>query len=151
VRSFAYEHGDRDYHTDRQHVGLGTIAKRGGAAVLVADVVNVVIAFVAITAGVAPNLDPLSYGPVLLFTTLGVAGATVVYALLDRFVANADRTFTLLAAGVLVLSWIPDALFVLAMPGGTAAGAITLAAMHLTTAAVAVAALTSRFGPAMLE
>jgi len=92
----------------------------GARAVLVADVVNVVIAFVAITAGVAPNLDPLSYGPVLLFTTLGVAGATVVYALLDRFVANADRTFTLLAAGVLVLSWIPDALFVPAMPGGTA-------------------------------
>jgi|GEM_PF-567686 len=136
---------------DRQHLGLETIAKRGGAAVLVAGVVNVVITFAAITAGVAPALDPLSYGPVLLFTTVGVAGATVVYALLDRFVANPDRTFTLLAAVVLVLSWVPDALFVPAMPGGTVTGAITLAAMHLTTAAVAVAALTSRYGPAMLE
>lgn len=136
---------------DHQHVALGTLAKRGLVAVLVADVVNVVITFAAITAGVAPTLDPLSYGPVLLFTTVGVLGATVVYGLLDRFVAAPDRTFTLLAAVVLALSWVPDALFVPAMPGGTAAGAITLAAMHLTTAAVAVAALTSRYGPAMLE
>ncbi len=133
---------------DRQRAGLGTLARRGLVAVVVADAVNAAVVFAADAAGVAPNLDPLSYGPVLLFTTLGVVGATIAYGLLDRFVANPDRTFTLVAAVVLVLSWIPDALFVPAMPGGTAAGAAVLAFMHLTAAVVAVAALTDRYAPA---
>ena len=92
---------------DRQRVGLGTLAKRGLVAVVVAGVLDAAIVFAADAAGVAPNLDPLSYGPVLRFTTLGVVGATLVYGLLDRLAANPDRTFTVVAAVVLVLSWIP--------------------------------------------
>lgn len=134
---------------DRQHVGLGTLAKRGLVAVLVADVVNAAITFAAITAGIAPNLDPLSYGPVLFFTTIGMVGATLIYGTLDRFVADPDRVFVAVAAVVLVLSWIPDATAVPSMPGGTTAGAAVLALMHLTAAVVAVVVLTDRYGPAM--
>jgi len=135
---------------DRQHVGLGTLAKRGLVAVLVADVVNAAITFAAIAAGVAPDLDPLSYGPVLFFTTIGTVGAALVYGALDRFVADPDRTFTIVAAVVLVLSWIPDVTAVPSMPGGTAAGAAVLALMHLTAAVVAVAFLTDRYGRSIL-
>ena len=42
--------------------------------------------------GVAPGFRPLALPPVLLFTVLGVAGATVVYWLLHRRAANPDRT-----------------------------------------------------------
>lgn len=136
---------------DRQHVGLGTLAKRGLVAVVVADAVNVVVTFTAITAGIASNLDPLSYGPVLFFTTIGMVGATLVYGVLDRFLADPDRTFAVVAAVVLVLSWIPDATVVPAMPGGTAAGAAVLALMHLSTAVVAVVVLTDRYGSALPE
>lgn len=135
---------------DRQRVGLGTLAKRGLAAILVADVVNAAITLTADAAGVAPNLDPLSYEPVLLFTTIGVLGATLVYGVLDRFLADPDRTFIIVAAVVLILSWIPDAVYAPTLPGGTTVGAVTLAAMHLTAAVIAVATLTDRYAPAWL-
>lgn len=136
---------------DRQHLTVGTLARRALAAVVAADAVNATITFAASAAGVAPNLDSLSFGSVLSLTTLGVLGAAVVYGLLDRSVANPDRTFVRVAAVVLVLSWIPDVIYVPTEPGGTTAGAVVLATMHLTTAVIAVAFLTDRYAPALLD
>ena len=136
---------------DRQHVAFGTLAKRGLAAVLAAVVVNVAVTLIADAAGVAPNLDPLSVGPVALFTALGVVGATITYGVLDRLVTDPDRAFTAVAVVVLVLSWVPDAVFAPTLPGATTAGVVVLGFMHLTTAVVAVVVLTDRYAPAWLD
>jgi hypothetical protein len=120
------------------------LARRGALALVVSLVVNAALVFVSDLAAVAPGLDPLSYGPVVLFTTLGVVGAVVVYAALARFSANADRTFTVVAVVVALLSLIPDATFVPTLPGATTLGAVVLGVMHLTTAAACIAFLTDR-------
>jgi hypothetical protein len=120
----------------------GTVVRRGGFALAVSLVVNAALVFASDLAGVAPGLDPLSYGPVVLFTSLGVIGATVVYAALARFTATADRTFTILAVVLAVVSIVPDVTVVPALPGATTLGAVVLAVMHLTTAAACIAFLT---------
>jgi hypothetical protein len=121
----------------------GTLARRGLLALAVALAANAVLVFVSGLAGIAPGLDPLNYGPVVLFTTLGVVGAAVVYALLRRFTANANRTFTIVAGAVALLSLVPDAVFVPTLPGATTLGAVVLAVMHLTTAAACVVFFTN--------
>ena len=123
-------------------VGVGGLARRGGIALVLAVLVNVVIVVAADAAGIAPTLEPLSIGPVVLFTALGIVGATVVYALLARFRAEPDRLFALVAAVVLVLSLIPDATYAPTLPGATTLGVTVLAVMHVTAALVAVAVLT---------
>ena len=104
--------------------------------------VNVVIVVAADAARVAPTLEPLSTGPVVLFTALGVVGATVVYGVLARFRETPDRLFTGIAAVVLVLSLIPDVTYAPTLPGATTLGVTVLAIMHVTAALVAVAVLT---------
>jgi len=123
-------------------VGVGGLARRGGIALGLAVLVNVAIVFAADAAGIAPILDPLSTGPVVLFTALGVVGATIVYGVLARFRAEPDRLFALVAAVVLVLSLIPDATYAPTLPGATTLGVTVLAVMHVTAALVAVAVLT---------
>ncbi|MFD1588008.1 DUF6069 family protein [Halorientalis brevis] len=122
--------------------GVGSLARRGGIALGLAVLVNVAIVVAADAAGVAPTLDPLSTGPVVLFTALGVVGATVVYGVLARFRAEPDRLFTGIAAVVLVLSLIPDVTYAPTLPGATTLGVTVLAIMHVTAALVAVAVLT---------
>jgi len=107
-------------------------------------VVNVALVFLADLGAVAPGLEPLSYGPVVLFTSLGVVGAAVVYAALTRFVGNPNRAFTVVAVVVALVSLVPDALFVPTLPGATTLGAVALAVMHLTTAAACIVFLTGR-------
>lgn len=120
----------------------GTLARRGAVALVAALAVNWVVTFAAIAAAVAPTLDAMNYGPVGLFTTLGVVGATVTYGVLARVVDDPDRTFAVVAAVVLVASLIPDFTVVPAEPGGSLAAGAVLATMHVATAAICVAVLT---------
>jgi hypothetical protein len=117
-------------------------ARRGAVALGVSVVVNLIVVYLAAMAGIAPSLEPLSYGPVMVFTTLGVVGATVVYALLHRFVADPDRVFVGVAALVLLLSWLPNVTYAPGLPGATTGGLLVLAVMHLTAAVVSVVVLT---------
>lgn len=123
-------------------LGISDLTRRGAVALFVALAVNMALVLLANVAGIAPRLDPLNYGPVVLFTTLGIVGATLTYAALTRFVANPDRTFTVVAGIVLVLSIIPDVVFVPTLPGATTAGAALLAFMHVTAGAAAIVYLT---------
>lgn len=84
-----------------------------------------------------------SWGPVTIFTTVGLLGAIGVYLLLRRFTANAGRTFTIIAWVVLGLSLIPNLLAGLdpassPLPGMTAAAAVVLAVMHVPPALFAI-------------
>lgn len=126
---------------------IGVLAKRGGAAVLLAVVVNGLVVIAADAVGVAPGLEPLAIGPVTLFTALGVVGATVVYAVVERVAARPRRTFVGLAAVVLALSIVPDVVYVPTMANATVAGAATLALLHVTTAVIAVGILLRERGP----
>ena len=98
----------------------------------------------------AMPLNALSFGPVTMFTVLGVVGATIVYALLRRFTAVPDRIFLWIAIGVLILSFIPDYLVIGKTTGMFAGGsvktALLLALLHVTTAAITVYGLTRLWG-----
>src|ERR1700712_3418076 len=60
----------------------------------------------------AMPLNALSVGSVMMFTVIGVGGATIAYALLRRFVKQPDSAFVALAVVVLLVSLIPDYLII---------------------------------------
>ncbi|WP_255151472.1 DUF6069 family protein [Halorarius halobius] len=130
--------GNADRPDDRE------IARRGLSALVVAVVAVALVVSAARVLDVAPGFDPFGYGPSTLFTVIGVVGATLVYAVLWRVVADPDRTFTLVAGAVLVVSWVPDVVVAPALPGATTGGVLVLAFLHLVVAVVAVGFLTER-------
>ncbi|SIR91667.1 DUF6069 family protein [Natronorubrum thiooxidans] len=114
----------------------------GAGALVLSLAVNWVIVFGANTGGIAPELDALTYGPVTLFTALGVVGATVTYGVLTRIATNPDRLFVIVAAIVLLLSLIPDFTVIPDQPGGSLVAGTILGVMHVTTAVICVGVLT---------
>ncbi|MFC6765873.1 DUF6069 family protein [Natrinema soli] len=118
------------------------LALSGAVALVLSLLINWLIVFGANTGGIAPELMALNYGPVSLFTTLGVVGATVTYGVLTRVAANPDRLFAAVAAIVLLLSLVPDFTVIPGEPGGSLVAGAILGGMHVTTAVVCVGALT---------
>ena len=125
---------------------LGTLARRGGTALVLAVLANAVLVFLADLAAVAPDLAHLSYGRVAVFTALGVIGATAVYGVLTRLVDDPDLTFAGLAAVLLVLSMVPTAVVIPGEPGATTLGTVALGVAHVPPAVAAVAVLTNVLG-----
>jgi uncharacterized membrane protein YoaK (UPF0700 family) len=130
--------------SESESLGTGSFVRRGALAAALAGVANAVLVLAATTLGVAPGFRPVALPPVLLFTVLGVAGATAVYWLLHRRTSNPDRTFLRVAAVVLVLSLLPDVGLLSADPAATVPGVVVLMAMHVVAAAVSVVVLTGR-------
>jgi hypothetical protein len=90
---------------------------------------------------VSPDFEPFQ-GTVAPYTAGGVILAGAVFAMLRRFVRDADRVYVRLAAVALVLSWIPDvALLVIHEPGATVPAVASLMVMHAVTAAIVVTLL----------
>ncbi|WP_226040643.1 DUF6069 family protein [Natrinema sp. DC36] len=118
------------------------IALSGAVALVLSLLINWLIVFGANTGGIAPDLMALNYGPVSLFTTLGVVGAIVTYGVLTRVAANPDRLFAAVAAIVLLISLVPDFTVIPGEPGGSLVAGAILGAMHVATAVVCVGALT---------
>lgn len=118
------------------------LALYGAYATIAACVVNALVRLLALGVfGVPADFDPLAWGPILNTTVVSVVGATAVYGLLARVSTRPTRTFTIVAAVVLALSFVP-----LVAPPSFLAGApwsvlATLGVMHVTTAAVAVGLL----------
>lgn len=129
--------------TGRRTTGR-TLAIRGALAVALSLVVNLVVLQVVLALGLAEPFEPLSIPPVAIFTALGAIGATVVYALLDRYSTRPDRTFTVVAGVVLALSFLPDLALLRLDPAATVAGVVVLMGLHVTVAAICVVALTGR-------
>ena len=98
-------------------------------------------AFARQTFVVSPDFEPFQ-GTVAPYTTGGVILAGVVFAVLRRFVRDADRVYVRLAIIAVVLSWIPDvALLVIHDPGATVPAVASLMVMHAVTAAIVVTLL----------
>lgn len=123
------------------------LAVRGALALLVAVLVNAALVWVAGAVELAPDFQALTYPPVVFLSAVGALGATAVYALLGRFVDDVDRTFTRVAAGVLVLSFLPDVGLLVGDPAATVPGVALLMVMHVVVAVASVTALVGRVSP----
>jgi hypothetical protein len=116
---------------------LRDLLARTAVAAVAAVVVNVLVRAIAKAVFDIPDsFEHLALRAVILSTLFGVAAAALVYAAIRN-----TRTFLIVAAVALVVS--------LAAPlsvsdEGDAAAVGTLMCMHVTTAAIVVAALTSR-------
>lgn len=132
-----------DFADDRQW----SLPVRGVLAVLASVLVNAALVWALDAAGIAPDFRALTYPPVVFLSALGAVGATVVYALLVRYVDDVDRTFVRVAAAVLVLSFVPDLGLLAADPAATVPGVLALMVMHVVVAVASVAALVAGGAP----
>lgn len=87
-------------------------------------------------------LHALNSGPVALFTAIGAVGATIVYALMKKFLRKPERAFIWVSVVVFLVSLIPDVmLFSPASPsfaGATPASVGTLMLMHAVAGIITV-------------
>ena len=131
----------------RSRIDGRTIATRGGLATVVSLVGNWLFLAIVLGADLVEPFDPVSVGPVTLLTVLGAVGATVVYWLLDRRSDDPDRLFIIVAAVVLILSFVPDLALLELDPEATISGVIALMIMHVIVAVGCVGLLTDRYSP----
>jgi hypothetical protein len=90
----------------------------------------------------APGFQPLQWLPPIIDTAILVAGAVLVFHFVSTASSNPVRTFRILAACVLVVSFVPDVL--LATQHALGAGwpeALALMAMHVAAWFVTVTML----------
>lgn len=125
-------------------VGLETkeLAKRGGIAVVLSVVANLVLLQAVLVPELVQQFEPLNVGPVAIFSVLGAVGATIAYAVVDRLSETPDRAFVTVAAVVLVLSFIPDLLVLRSDPAATVPAVAVLMLMHVVVAIASVTSLT---------
>lgn len=127
-------------------IGVKRLTTDALIAVVIASAVNGVVRVIALTAVGVPLVFPLEWGPVIASSTIGAIGATLVYGGIVRVSTRPNRTFTIVAAIVLVLSFAPILNVYLSPPSDLAGtpGSVyaTLGVMHVTTAAVIVGVLT---------
>lgn len=119
-----------------------TIALRGLIATVLAAVANAALVPVARALALAPGFEPIAYPPVIFLTALSAIAATFVFAVVVRMTFRPAWWFTRLAAGVLVLSFVPDLILLQAQPGATIPGVLWLMLMHVVAAVVIVGVLT---------
>jgi len=117
-------------------------------AAIAAAVANVLVYFVGVATGAislsvlfpsAAGESPLTVGMVVATSVVGAVGATVVFALVGRFSRHPIRTFRIVAAVVLALSFIPP----LTIPAVPISMVLTMELMHLMTAFIIVGLLTT--------
>lgn len=118
-------------------VGLGTVV----AAVLA----NVIVYYIG---SAIVDYDPQfvvlnDVSATILFTVVPAIVAVLLYAGLLRFAVNPARTFTIIAVVVLIVSLIPDILYIPTVPGSTVGQTAILIVMHIVAAAVIVWMLTT--------
>lgn len=132
-------------------VGVRRLATYGLLAVLLASAVNGLVRVIALTAAGVPLVFPLAWGPVIASSVIGAIGATLVYGVIMRFSTRPNRTFTIIAAIVLLLSFAPTLNVYLSPPPELASTPwsvyATLGVMHVTAAAVIVGVLTRATNP----
>lgn len=125
---------------------LGDIVKAGLFGAGVAAVINVVLYLLGRALGsfpataLTPMGRPVDAFAAAFISILGVAGGTIVYALLTRFMdkSKANRWFTIIAIIVLVLM-IPTPF---GIPGAPISQVVIMEIMHLVAGLAAIYFLT---------
>ena len=85
-----------------------------GPLTVLASILGVLIVRVVAVAILQPDPIPLSLGWVIpiISTIVFVIGAVLVFALVSRYAANPIRTYQVIAFVVLILTFVPDVIFV---------------------------------------
>lgn len=123
-------------------VAPSRLATYGLLVAILASLVNALVRVAATTLFDVPaGVGPLGWAPVVVTTVVGVAGATVGFGLLARVSTRPKRDFAALASVVLLLSFVPLATPPTFLAAAPASVLVTLGAMHVTTAVIAVVAL----------
>jgi lysylphosphatidylglycerol synthetase-like protein (DUF2156 family) len=87
---------------------------------------------------IVPNAGtPLTVGMVVFTSIVGALGAAVAFAIVGRFARRPVRKFVVLAAVVLVLSFVTA----LSIPGAPLSMILAMELMHVVAAAVIVGVL----------
>jgi uncharacterized membrane protein len=123
---------------DPDRVVLRRLWWAGPLAIVTSAAANEIVRRLAVAVlAPSPQFVPLTPPAVLFWTVVGIAGATVVFAVVVRYAVRPVRTFVRIALVALVLSWVPD-LWLLAarLPGTTVAGVGVLMFMHVVAAAI---------------
>src|SRR3954471_7451272 len=119
-------------------VGLGTVAAAVVANLLVYLLGSVVV-------GYDPQFIILANASgTILFTVVPAILAVLLFAALMRFTRNPARIFTNIAVVVLILSLIPDLIYIPSVPGATTGQTAVLMVMHVVAAVVIVSVLTTQ-------
>ena len=129
--------------TTGQPVSLRTALTTGAVAGVLAAVINVVISAVARGAfDVSDDFQPLTPGPIVMWTILGALIGAAGWRLFVNKSAGSRALLNKLVPTVVVLSFIPDVLLLAtdAMPGTSTAAVLSLIAMHVVTAVIVVTA-----------
>lgn len=119
-----------------------TLAKRGGTALVLSLVVNVALVALFLELALPASTEFFGYESVIVLTTLGVIGATVVYYLLSRQATEPNRTFTIVAVVVLFLSFLLDVGLIVGDEAVATSEALSLAFLHIPPAVFCIGALT---------
>ena len=135
VRSAAGEQPER--------VAMRRILWAGPLAVVMATAATLaaLAALLAVLPSVNPEFLALAPQSVAIMTVPLCACAIPVFALIARFAQRPLRTFRIVAAGALLLSFVPD-LWLLSQPGSTVPTVGALMVLHVVAAVATVWTLT---------
>ncbi len=129
--------------TGRSAVSLRTALTTGAVAGVIAAAVNAVIAAVARSAfDVSDDFQPLTPGPIVMWSILGALIGAAGWRLFVNRSADSRALLNTLVPAVVALSFIPDVVLLAtdAMPGTTTAAVLSLMLLHLVTAVIVVTA-----------
>jgi hypothetical protein len=123
--------------SDAVAVRRGPLVVAGGvlAAIVVASVVDTVIALLALAAGTPDDFEPLKAPSYIFLTAVGVVAGAVGWAVVRKVSKDPQALVRWLVPTLVVVSFVPD--FLLFDDGGMrGVGALLL--MHVAVAATAV-------------
>ena len=135
-------------HAGRAGISYGRLPGAALLAAVTAALANALFYFAASGLGFIPQSvllpSPMGESPptvslVAITSVIGTVGAAAVFALIGLFARRPVRLFRTLAAGVLVLSFVPPA----TVPGVPVVMRLSLAVMHVVAWAVSVGLLTT--------
>jgi uncharacterized membrane protein YozB (DUF420 family) len=123
---------------------------RAGLVAIVAAVVANLVALVIVRAvtDLPSNFPPLQFGPIAIFTAIGVALGVIVFAIISRAARQPARTFRIVALIALLVSLVPNILLMInptaaPVPGGSTPAFGMLMIFHVIAALVSVPVLMS--------
>ena len=125
----------------RPPITVRTLATRGAGALVIALVVNLVLGWIALSRGLIASTEFFRYPGIVVWTVLGIVGATLVYGVLTRRSTTPDETFVRVAVAALFLSFVPNVGLAFAVESVTTSEVIGLMVLHVPPAVVAVLAL----------
>ncbi len=126
--------------TPAERVSLKRLLWAGPLAIVAAVIANWLVRTLALAVlDIPAEFQQLQTPAFLPFTVIGLLGAIITFAIIGRVSRRPVRTFQIVAAVVLVLSFLPDiGLLATGAPGATLPGILVLMLMHVVAAGIVV-------------